>query len=108
MPYGETRGGCALPASGCSRAFFNGVEHQPNAGLLVPERSIHNQVERIRGVPIGLVKLADGVRPALVFVPYAALSLSTTEPVTAHHPLDANRQGSDSLAVASGENLSRP
>jgi len=82
---------CATCTRLLPRAFFNGVENQSEAGFLIPKCSIQDEVERIWGVPIGLVKLADVLRPALVFVPYAALSLRAIDSITAHHPLDADR-----------------
>ena len=71
----------ALARAGC-RDFFvarlsEGVALRPllpaDARILVPERCVQNQVEGIRGLPVALVKLADVLRPALVFVPHPSL-----------------------------------
>src|SRR6185503_5580051 len=70
---------CAAITTRLPRAFFDSLEHQPDAGFLVPKRSIQDQVERIRRVPISLVKLADAVRSALVFIPHPALGLGTAD-----------------------------
>ena len=75
------------------REVFNVMENQPNADLLVPKRSVHDQVERSRRVPIGVVKLADAIRSTLVFLPYPLLGLGSTDALAVHDLLDADRRG---------------
>jgi hypothetical protein len=48
-------------------------------------------MERVWGMPVGVIKLADGIRPALVFVAHPAFCLGMAETVAAHHPLNSDR-----------------
>src|SRR6185295_13136427 len=84
---------CAAILTRLPRKLFDGLENQPDASFFVPKRSVQDHVEWIRRVPIGMVKLADGVRAALILLPHPPLGLGPADTLAVHDVLNPECQG---------------